>query len=209
MHSESNSSRLGGMSDEEAVTRVIAGDKNAFEFLVRKYSPVLFRHLFLLTRSHTLAEDLTQETFLRAFRFIGQYDPQRPFHTWLTRIATNLAINEWRKQSRRETGLVDGFRLQREPRTEDVEGRALGSPRQSLEETELARALELAVAKLPDRMRAVVRLRYGQEMACSEIGELLGMNISAVKTTLFRAREILRGRLGSRLKDFHNRWGVS
>ena len=197
-----------GMSDQEAAIRVIAGEKEAFDPLVRKYAPAVFRHLFVLTRSHTLAEDLCQETFLRAFRFIAQFDPQKPLLSWLLRIASNLAINEWRREARRESRLVQGLRLREEPRTDLIEDPLQGRTLQSLETQELAQVVERAVDRLPEKMRAVVRMRYGQELACNEIGELLGMNLSAVKTTLFRARERLRRNLGTKLKDLHNRWGL-
>jgi len=181
--------------DRDAVERVLRGDLAAFEILVSRHGPALFHHLYGLTRSHTLAEDLSQEAFVRAYRFLRQYDPRRPFRAWLLRIGTNLTINHWRHTRSRGEPMRDAASLDELPADRLALGHAPAHPMAGLTRDELALAIERAVERLPESMRAVFRLRYANDMACDEIGATLGLSVSAVKVTLYRARERLRSHL--------------
>lgn len=169
------------------------GSRAAFENLMRKYYKRVFNFIYRLTGSRELAEDLSQDVFLKVYQAADQYRPQSKFQTWLYTIAKNSTLNELRRLKRpvisfeAEAFSEKGDRLQRQV--------ADPAAKNSLEELlvqERIKAVQEAIGRLPENQRmAVVLYRY-ERMSYDEIAQTLGMSVSAVKSLLSRARENLR-----------------
>ena len=169
-------------TDEELGRRAAAGDLDTFEELVRRRRKGLVRFLASFSGSASDAEDLAQETFLRAYRNLSRYDPRKPFLTWLYVIARRLAINFKRNRLRRgESPLPEGET--EIPRNE-------GAPFPDSD------SLWVSASKLlsPDAFIAL-RLHYGESMPVKEIAEVLGKSTTGTKVLLFRARRSLADKM--------------
>jgi RNA polymerase sigma-70 factor (ECF subfamily) len=165
-----------------------------FDNIVRLHQRQVYRVLFLLTRSADTADTLTQETFLRAYQSRGSFRGDCALHTWLLRIAGNLARDHVRSRRagfwKRLVGWVD------EGTGEQAE---FPDPLPSPERVLLARRQLEAVWKialtLPERQRAIFLLRFAEEMSLQEIAAVTGLRIGSVKTHLFRAVGSVRDKL--------------
>jgi RNA polymerase sigma-70 factor (ECF subfamily) len=138
---------------------------------------------YRIARRTDVADDVAQETFLRAYRALDRFEAGRPFGPWVARIAANLAINRKRSPLEREQGLPDGH-AEAPSSAPDPLGRLL--------ETEAGAVLEKAVAELPEDQRAVFVLRIYEDLSYNEIAEALGLVPGTVMSRLSRARARLR-----------------
>lgn len=166
-----------------AIARTMAGDAEAFDELVDRYSSRIFAHLFRLVRSREEAEDLTQEAFLRAYRHLDQLDTSRSFRNWLYKIATNLGLNALRSRQRR------GFPVPLDENVASVQEE--GQPQ--VERDEVAERVGAAVDRLPAQAQTLIHLHYHEGMTIREAAEILDMREGAAKVALCRARKRLRG----------------
>jgi len=179
-------------SDAAAVARACAGDTEAFRVLVDRYSRKIFRLAYRMTRNEQDAEDVVQETFLRAYRRLKQFESRSSFGTWIFRIAVNSALDVTRKAGRqerveqRELGLEAGAeKLSQLPTPEPPPDRLLLS-------SELRHKVESVLASLSPRVRTAFVLRHYEGMPIEEIGSLLGLKGSATKNSIYRAVQKLR-----------------
>lgn len=173
------------LDDEALVERAGKGDDNAaFAELVRRHQGKVRGLLLRLSGDATLADDLAQEVFLRAYRGLVGFEGRSRFSTWLYRIAYNVFLNH-RTRTREHASLPEGF-----------EARA-SAPESELspQRYDLRRDLADAVARLPERYRAVVTLYYLQDVSYPEIAEILDLPLGTVKTHLHRAKKLLREHL--------------
>lgn len=162
------------------------GHEKAFEQLLRKYQKLVLNVVYQMTRNHEQARDLTQETFLRAYRSLNSFKRGSSFRPWLLTIARNATLNHIRRERGKDSLdeiMEDNSAL--EPVSplnveDDVEMR--------LTQQDLFAALEL----LPLKQREVFVLRYQHDLTYDEIGEITALSLSSVKSLLFRARENLR-----------------
>lgn len=182
-----------GLSDEELVFRTRAGSPEAFEELVYRYQDRVFAILLGLVGNHDDALDLAQETFVRAYTRLSGFHGRCAFYTWIYRIAVNLSTDHFRRRSRRPISLED---MGREPHAapDDL-------PHRVAEMQELSSVLESAVAALPELLRAPVVLHDVEGLGQDEVATILGCSRGALRSRLFRARSLLRVRLGSYLED--------
>ena len=184
------------MSGVEAglVRRCLAGDEKAYRELVELYQGQVFSVVLRMVRRREDAEDLTQETFVRMFRALDRYDPQRPFAAWLFTIASRLAIDHIRRRKVSPVSLT-----QRDPGSDeeyDIEVPDPGpTPDEVTSRTEEERRTEELIRSLPPHYRIVVMLRHQRDMAYEEIAEALHLPLGTVKARIHRAREILRTKL--------------
>lgn len=176
--------------DAEAIRATLAGDRRAFARLVEKYQRPLYAMLRRLVRQHEEADDLLQESFLRAFQHLHEFESERPFYPWLYRIALNLALTAMRRRKRFEPS----EELDRMPAREEEVG-------ESLVAAELHKALEHAIAKLPTEQRTILLLRTREEMSYQDLSETLGIELGTVMSRLARAREKLRKLMKSHLPE--------
>lgn len=170
-----------GESDAALATRAQRGDLDAFEALVARCEAGVFALLRRVMGCREDAEDVTQETFLAAYRALGSYDASRPFRPWLYRIAMNRALSELRRARPRRVAL------------EDVAEELLVQPEvHGGVEPELAAHLRRAVGELKPEDAALLHLRYAEEQSIEQIAEVLGKRANTVAVALHRLRETLR-----------------
>jgi RNA polymerase sigma-70 factor (ECF subfamily) len=182
-------------SDLELMLRVTHGDVESFELLLNRYKVPLLSYFVRMVRDQALAEDLTQEVFLRVYEARERYQPEARFTTWLYRIATNLALNAIRDRRCEPLTCVvpEGDDGQAAPLERLADGRP--SVEQHMLELDRERAIREAIESLPERQRAAVILHKYQEVDYRHIAQVLRVSESAVKSLLFRAYESLRVRL--------------
>lgn len=172
-------------TDVELVNRAKQGETAAFDELMRRYARSVYKVTYSLMRSHADADDTTQETFIRAFRAIGRYDPSWRFYTWLRRIAVNVCLNELKRRQR--------LKLSPLPESEfDGENRLTPETNSPPVDATLLRDLDAALLRLPPEQRAVFILRVKEELNYREIGAVLGIPVGTVMSRLNRARNRLR-----------------
>lgn len=180
------------LSDDQSLLQAAGGgDTAAFGQLVGRYQRAVFNVAYRLVGNRPDAEDLAQESFLRAFRAMDRFDLSRPVGPWLKRITTNVCLN-W----------LEMKRLRPESQEADLDGDGLDqwdshspSPEQHLLHNEQAGLIRLAILQLPPSYRAVIELRHFQELSYEEIAETLQRPLSSVKSDLFRARKLLAEKL--------------
>jgi RNA polymerase sigma-70 factor (ECF subfamily) len=188
------------LDDPEVVLmlRVQDGDGTAFAELVERYRTRIFGSFLRRLGDRQEAEDLTQEVFLRLYRYRDRYQPRARFATWLYHISQNVARNALR--SRRRHPAVRLGSLLNSPRGDDLEGLLTDhgeEPSHPMERSELAGAVRDAVNSLAGRQRAAVELHQFQDRTYAEVAEALDMTPKAAKSLLYRARNQLRATLSS------------
>ncbi|MFN0058611.1 MAG: RNA polymerase sigma factor [Planctomycetota bacterium] len=185
--------------DDGLVDRARDGDELAFEELVLKHQDRVFSRVYFLVHDRQLAEDLAQETFLRAFLGLRGFREAARFSTWLAKIAVNVVYHHFERNAaqKRSARVVSLERARGEPPLEVADSRPLPDEWAALGEQ---RALILAaVARLPEEYRLTFALRELDGHSYEEISYLLGVPIGSVKSRLFRARQLLQEMLKDRL----------
>ena len=187
---------LDPMSDAAIMLRAAAGDEAGFNYLAEKYHRPIFHFLFRMVHNQAIAEELTQEVFLRVYRSRQSYRAEARFTTWLYRIATNLAVNHARdtKHERAARTVYLDAPDELTGTTPDVAD-DVPSVEESLLHEERMKAIRTHVMALPERQRMAVLMHKYQGMDYHEIGEVLKLSESATKSLLFRAYQTLRGKL--------------
>src|SRR5437762_4482174 len=190
-----------GRSDEDAedirlMQLVSGGDTSAFEKLIERHQSLVAGTVARMLGSNSDVEDIAQQVFIRVWKSARRYVPRATVTTWLLKITRNLVFNELRR-SKRHTQVP----LQTGPGAEElpIKDESNLSPDILLLEIELQGAIEKAIMKLPDVQRMALILRRYEELSYEEIGEILDLSVSAVKSVLFRARAELRARLSKYL----------
>ena len=173
--------------DSELACKVQAGDRNAFETLLTRYERPIHAFIFHFFHDTALCQDLTQETFLRIWRFIGSYRPEEKFSTWIYSIAKNLCIDEMRRIKKGSTVDIDGispemFSTDEDSGTDPVRTTIL------LQEGDVLRRV---VARLPEKYRACIILFYFNELSYEEIASVMNVSLSNTKILLFRGKKML------------------
>jgi RNA polymerase sigma-70 factor (ECF subfamily) len=177
----------GELTDEQLVERALAGSEEGFRGLVERYQRAVYNLLVRTVRNPSVAEELAQETFLRAFSHLRTYDPAFKFGSWLLRIARNLAIDAYRRRSIREVSADETGDESDRGKIEAFVDPAADTAR-GAEHGQLARAIEAALDTLRPEYRQLVILRYQEELSYEEIGGIMGLPIGTVKSYLHRAR---------------------
>lgn len=177
--------------DYALVLRAQAGDQQAYAELMKRYRDSIFHLIQKMVFDADDADDLTIETFSKAFQRLGQYTPAFAFSTWLFKIASNHTIDFIRKKRLKALSLDQGFSnedgesMEIQVRDENLD------PMAELERKERVERMREVVAQLKPRYRRLVELRYFEEQSYEEIAEELGLPLGTVKAQLFRARDIL------------------
>src|SRR2546429_3848419 len=172
------------MSDVALVELVLANDQDAFAVLVERYKDAVQNLAYRMLGNATEAEDVTQETFVRAYTQLATYKPAHKFSTWLLSIASHLAIDQLRR--RRFLALP----LEDVPFLEWIVDMGI-SPEQSALEGEQQDEIQVYLQRLPGKYRAVIILRYWYDFSYDEIATALKLTPPLVKARLHRARELL------------------
>ena len=184
---------VAGEDEAQAVTRARGGDTEAFRLLVERHSRDVFRLAFRMTGNEHDAEDVVQETFLKAYRKLSAFEERSQFGSWVHRIAANCAYDLLRARVRRDDRLE---------RTEGLEGdRTLTvpaddpSPERLVAGGEVRRRLRAALARMSALERSAFTLRHVEGMSIAEISRALDLDASAAKQSVFRAVRKLRDAL--------------
>ncbi|MBK7717374.1 MAG: sigma-70 family RNA polymerase sigma factor [Gemmatimonadetes bacterium] len=191
------------LSDQEIVALAKEGREAAYRELIRRYERPVFSLILRMVRDRQLAEDLAQETFIKALNAIGSYRPEFKFSSWIFKIANNAAIDQLRRRE------VDTLSIDGAPNAtsaDDIEATALQvgdkgeTPLAELEARELGTHIERAIARLRPEYRSCIMLRHVEGLAYEEIAQLLDLPLGTVKTYIHRARHELRDML-AHLRD--------
>jgi RNA polymerase sigma-70 factor (ECF subfamily) len=177
------------------VEKARRGDVEAFSSLMVKYERRVYRMARQITQNDEDAEDVLQDTFLKAYEHLKSFQGQSKFYTWLTRIAVNESLMKLRKRkSDRTVSLDDNIETEEESIVREI---AVwdGTPEERYGQEELRAILDDAVQSLKPIFRTVFILRDVEEMSTEETAEMLGLSIAAVKSRLLRARLQLREKL--------------
>src|ERR1700728_4805805 len=178
----------GTMNDAElaeVLSQVRAGDPDAWGELYRRYAPAIFRFCRRLLPAREDAEDATTEIFMKVRQKLGTYDASRPFTAWLYKVSSNHCWDTLRRRRIRqdlETGDVDSLPLEH-PDPSQLE---------RLQAEHTSKEVRTGLARLPDRARMALVLRYYAEMSYEEIADTLGVRRAFVGVLLLRARHQLR-----------------
>ncbi len=185
-------------AETDLIREAQAGSRAAFDALVRQYEHQVLRLALHLTGSEQDAEDIYQEAFLKAYRYIGNFRFECSFYTWIYRIVTNLCLDQLRRRkTRREDHaiVIDRSGDEIDLLAAVSDDRAFSNPARELDRKVLAEKIQEALGKLTPRERMVFELKHYQGLRLRTIGEMLNTTEETAKNTLFRATKKLRSQL--------------
>ncbi len=184
------------LTDEEVAARVLAGEKELYEIIMRRHNQRLFRISRAFVTDGNEAEDVVQQAYISAYEHLPSFQGRSRFSTWLTRIAINEAMAHSRRL-RRIVPLEPEFRNgEEEQEPNQLPAPAGENPEERLMNGELRSILERTIDELPVKYRSVFVLREIEEMSVAETSESLGISEANVKVRLNRAKEMLKRRIG-------------
>ena len=190
----------GRATETELIREAQKGSRTAFEALVRQYDQPVLRLALRLTGSEQDAQDIHQEAFLKAYRYLANFRFECSFYTWIYRIVTNLCLDHLRRRkSRREeqSVVVDSSGGEMDLLSNISDERAMANPERELERKLLGERIQEALGRLTPRERMVFELKHYQGLRLRTIGEMLNTTEETAKNTLFRATRKLRTTLAA------------
>jgi len=191
--------------DAELVSRVQAGDKQAFDLLVIKYQRKIMRLLSRMIRDPAEIEDVAQEAFIKAYRALPQFRGDSAFYTWLYRIAINTARN-WLAENKRAPSTPSGFENEEGETFNESDVLTDGSnPESEMASRQIAETVNKAINDLPEELRNAIVMREIDGMSYEDIAESMNCPIGTVRSRIFRAREAIALRLRPLLGDTGDR----
>ena len=190
-------------SDALLVERTVAGDQKAFELLVIKYQRRIQRLIGRMVRDVDLVEDISQETFIRAYRALAQFRGEAQFYTWLYRIAINTAKKALMDLKRNPTVSENAYKSDDDDETSRVENELTSSetPEAVLASKEIAEIINTAMQALPEELREAITLREIEGLSYEEISEAMDCPIGTVRSRIFRAREAISAKVKPLLEN--------
>lgn len=181
-------------TDQQLVERVQAGDKKAFDILVRKYQHRLIKLIARYVHDSDEVYDVAQEAFIRAYRAIPGFRGESAFYTWLYRIAANTAKNHLISLGRKPPG-VDVDIEDAEQFLGDSELKESATPEGLLHKDEIQNTVIAAMENLPEDLRVAITLRELEGLSYEEIAEKMDCPVGTVRSRIFRAREAIQQEL--------------
>jgi len=185
--------------DETLVARTQKGDSAAFDVLIGRYKERLYATVYHMTANHEDANDLVQDTFIKAFKSIESFRGRSSFYTWIYRIAVNRTINFLKRRKNRNQYSLDDLESSIQTDPDLVEMMSHVTPRREAGLTELQEKLNEALQKLSESHRAVVTMHDIQGMTHADIAKVLKCSEGTVRSRLFYARQQLQGLLSEYL----------
>ena len=190
---------LASATDQEVVALARHGQDAAYRELVRRYERPVFSLVYRMVRDRELAEDLAQETFVKALNAIESYRPEFKFSSWIFKIANNAAIDHLRRREL-DTLSLDGSPHAETPEAIEATALQIGDRQETaleeVEARELGGEIETAISRLRPEYRSCILLRHVEGRAYEEIAEILGLPLGTVKTRIRQAMIALRRTLG-------------
>ncbi len=184
-------------TDAQLMLQFKAGDLRAFERLFARHMRPIVNFAYKFVRNREIAEELTQEIFIRVHDAAAGYRPEAKFTTWLYKIATNVCLNEIRRPYFRAThySISVAASSEEEGRPMELEDRRQAGAQQVMEHKAMAAALRTALQTLPQKQRAAFVLNKYQDLSYQEVAEVMQISEKAVKSLIHRAKEALAARL--------------
>lgn len=180
--------------DKELVVRVQQGDKSAYDLLVIKYQHKIIQLVNRYVKDPSEAQDVAQETFIKAYRALGNFRGDSAFYTWLYRIAINTAKNYLVARARRgfdaQVDVQDAEQIENAPQLQGMD-----TPERLLLNQEIVEVIKAAIDKLPEEMRIAIMLREFEGMSYEEIALAMDCPVGTVRSRIFRAREAIDNKL--------------
>jgi RNA polymerase sigma factor RpoE len=188
------------LDDLTLVRRAQSDDMRAYDVLIRRYQERIYATVYHMTSNHEDANDLAQDTFIKAFRALKSFKGDSSFYTWIYRIAVNKTINFLKQRKNRiQISLNDvDFNAENDP--DLVALTSERTPRRDLNLSELQEKLNGAMLKLSEHHRMVVTLHDVQGLSHEEIGKIMDCNVGTVRSRLFYARQQMQAYLSDYLK---------
>jgi len=181
--------------DQLLVERVQAGEKQAFDLLVAKYQRRLMRLLLRIVHDPAEAEDVVQETFIKAYRALRRFRGDSAFYTWLYRIGVNTAKNFLVLQARRTPTSTETDAEQAESFEDAEHLRDINTPESVLASKQIVQTVNAAMDALPVDLRTAIALREIEGLSYEEISEIMACPIGTVRSRIYRAREVIAEKL--------------
>ena len=180
--------------DKELVLRVQQGDKSAYDLLVIKYQHRIIQLVNRYVKDPSEAQDVAQESFIKAYRALGNFRGDSAFYTWLYRIAINTAKNYLVSRSRRysdyQIDVQDAEQVENAPQL-----KAMDTPENLLLNDEIVKVIKAAIEKLPEEMKVAIMLREFEGMSYEDIAQTMECPVGTVRSRIFRAREAIDEKL--------------
>ena len=190
------------VTDMMLINRFKRGSMEAFEELVSRYESKVFNLAMRFTRNQEDAEEVLQDVFTTLYRKVAGFEGKSAFSSWLYRIIVNAAFMKLRKRKQQQTSAFEELTPQLQQLIPDKDT-IFGTPSDSFTlAREIRQALQDAIAKLPERYRAVFVLRDVDGLSNQEVGEILDLSVPAVKSRLHRSRLMLQKRLQGYYEEF-------
>lgn len=187
-------------ADQLLVERVQAGDKKAFDLLVKKYQHKIIGLISRYIYDHHEAMDVSQEAFIKAYRALPNFRGDSAFYTWLYRIAINTAKNHLVARGRRPPDTdVDAEDAQYFESDSDL--RDIENPENALYRDELQRVINQVLDKLPEDLRVALTLREFEGLSYEEIAQVMHCPVGTVRSRIFRAREAIDNEIAPLLRN--------
>lgn len=181
-------------TDLALVKRVQAGEKNAFDALVLKYQQKVINLVMRFVRDHHTAMDISQETFIKAYRGLKNFRGDSAFYTWLYRIAINTAKNHVVTQSRRlPASDIDAQEAEQYSGADLLQD--MGTPDKEMEKDDVHMAIVDSIESLPEDLRVAITLREIEGFTYEEIADAMECPIGTVRSRIFRARESIEAKI--------------
>jgi len=179
---------------QELIEKALNGDQGAFTQLLNRHKRLAYQLAVGIVKNPTLADDLVQESFIKAFAALDRYNPQYAFTTWLCKIVTNHCLDHLRRKKIQACSL-----------DEPIEGRSgtikreipdwSRNPEWLLLRKQRTLSIDQAIDSLPPRYRRVIVLRHKEDRSYEDIADILNIPLGTVKAQIFRARELLKKKL--------------
>ncbi len=189
------------VEDLDLVRKARAGSLAAYDELMRRYRERIYATVYHMTSNHEDANDLAQETFIKAFQALKSFKGDSSFYTWVYRIAVNKTINFLKQRKNRTHLSLNNLDINAEHDPDLVALISDKTPRRDVGLAELQERLNTAMQKLSDVHRLVVTLHDVQGLSHEEIGKIMNCNIGTVRSRLFYARQQLQAYLSDYLKE--------
>ncbi len=171
-------------NDQTYINQILKGNTNAFAFLVEKYKTMVFTLALKMLKSREEAEEISQDTFIKAYKNLDKFKGDSKFSTWLYKIAYRTCLDSIKKNSKKyQTGTIDEITINKIKSTEGV--------LDSIERKERATIINKCMIELPEDERSVIWLFYFEELSLKEIIEITDLSEANVKVKLHRARKRL------------------
>lgn len=167
------------LSDKQLIEKYLAGDGSAFSELIKKYLKPIYNFLYQLTNNRSALDDLTQISFIKAWKNLKRFDQNKSFKTWLYTIAKNTAYDYFKKKkSIPFSNFVDA---EGNNKLENISNQDI-LPLELLEKADAAKELEAALAKIPDQYRLILTMHYKDDFSLQEIAEILSISYNTIKS---------------------------